>query len=28
MRFDVIGVEGVPEGAHEISWVKDAFRAR
>jgi hypothetical protein len=24
----VIGVEGVPEGAHEISWVKDAFRAR
>lgn len=28
MRFDVIGVEGLPEGAHEISWIKDAFRAR
>lgn len=27
MRFDVIGVEGVPEGAHRISWIKDAFRA-
>ena len=28
MRFDVIGVEGLPEGDHEISWIKDAFRAR
>jgi putative endonuclease len=28
MRFDVIGVEGVPEGTHRISWIKDAFRAR
>jgi putative endonuclease len=28
VRFDVIGVEGLPEGAHEISWIKDAFRAR
>ena len=28
MRFDVIAVEGVPEGAHEIAWIKDAFRAR
>ena len=28
MRFDVIVVEGIPDGAHEISWVKDAFRAR
>jgi putative endonuclease len=28
MRFDVIGVEGLPEGAHRISWIKDAFRAR
>lgn len=27
MRFDVIGVEGLPEGDHEISWIKDAFRA-
>jgi putative endonuclease len=28
MRFDVIGVEGLPDGAHEISWIKDAFRTR
>ena len=28
MRFDVIGVEGLPEGVHRISWIKDAFRAR
>ncbi len=27
MRFDVIGVQGLPEGAHDISWIKDAFRA-
>lgn len=27
MRFDVIGVQGLPDGAHEISWIKDAFRA-
>ncbi len=27
MRFDVIAVEGIPEGAHEIAWIKDAFRA-
>jgi putative endonuclease len=28
MRFDVIGVEGLPDGAHEIHWIKDAFRTR
>ena len=27
MRFDVLAVEGVPEGAHRIVWIKDAFRA-
>jgi putative endonuclease len=27
MRFDVIAVHGVPDGAHRIEWVKDAFRA-
>lgn len=28
LRFDVIAVEGTPEGAHHIRWVKDAFRPR
>jgi putative endonuclease len=27
IRFDVLAVEGVPEGAHRIVWIKDAFRA-
>ncbi len=27
LRFDVIGVQGLPHGAHEVVWVKDAFRA-
>jgi putative endonuclease len=27
LRFDVIAVEGVPEGAHHINWVQDACRA-
>jgi putative endonuclease len=26
LRFDVIAVEGHPDGAHEIVWIKDAFR--
>ncbi|HMK84576.1 MAG TPA: YraN family protein [Steroidobacteraceae bacterium] len=26
-RFDVVGIEGLPDGAHEIAWIKDAFRA-
>ena len=27
LRFDVIGVNGVPDGAHDLVWIKDAFRA-
>jgi putative endonuclease len=27
MRFDVLAVEGVPDGVHRIVWIKDAFRA-
>jgi putative endonuclease len=27
MRFDVLAVQGLPEGAHRLEWVKDAFRA-
>jgi putative endonuclease len=27
LRFDVIGVQGLPDRAHEVVWVKDAFRA-
>jgi putative endonuclease len=27
MRFDVIAVQGLPDGVHRIVWVKDAFRA-
>ncbi len=27
VRFDVIGLEGLPDRAHELIWVKDAFRA-
>jgi putative endonuclease len=27
MRFDVVGIEGLPDGTHRIAWVKDAFRA-
>jgi putative endonuclease len=27
VRFDVIAVQGDPCGAHEIAWIKDAFRA-
>jgi putative endonuclease len=27
MRFDVIAVQGLPDGVHQIVWVKDAFRA-
>lgn len=28
LRFDVIAVEGTPDGTHQINWVRDAFRAR
>jgi len=27
LRFDVIGVQGLPDRAPEFIWVKDAFRA-
>ena len=27
VRFDVVGVEGLPDGAQRIVWIKDAFRA-
>ena len=27
LRFDVIAVEGTPDGTHHINWVRDAFRA-
>jgi putative endonuclease len=28
LRFDVVAIEGAPDGTHEINWVQDAFRAR
>jgi putative endonuclease len=28
LRFDVIAIQGMPDGAHQINWVRDAFRAR
>jgi putative endonuclease len=27
MRFDVLAIEGLPQGAHRVDWVKDAFRS-
>jgi putative endonuclease len=27
MRFDVVALDGKPEGAHRIEWIRDAFRA-
>jgi Holliday junction resolvase-like predicted endonuclease len=27
MRFDVIAIDGLPQGSHGIAWIKDAFRA-
>jgi putative endonuclease len=27
LRFDVLAVQGRPDGAHKIVWIKDAFRA-
>jgi len=27
MRFDVVALEGLPDAAHRIVWIKDAFRA-
>jgi putative endonuclease len=27
LRFDVLALQGQPDGAPEIAWIKDAFRA-
>jgi putative endonuclease len=27
LRFDVLAIEGLPDGVHRVEWVKDAFRA-
>ena len=27
LRFDVVAIEGRPDGAHRVEWIKDAFRA-
>jgi len=27
LRFDVVAIEGLPDGAHRIEWIKDAFGA-
>jgi putative endonuclease len=27
IRFDVLGVQGLPDGTHRVAWIKDAFRA-
>ncbi len=27
IRFDVLAVQGAPDGEHGIVWIKDAFRA-
>ena len=27
LRFDVVAVQGLPQGVHHVRWVKDAFRA-
>jgi putative endonuclease len=27
LRFDVLAIEGLPDGVHRIDWVKDAFRS-
>jgi putative endonuclease len=27
MRFDVVAVEGLPDGEYRLHWIKDAFRA-
>ena len=26
LRFDVVAVQGRPDGAHHVCWIKDAFR--
>jgi putative endonuclease len=27
IRFDVVAIQGLPDGTHTLEWVKDAFRA-
>ena len=27
IRFDVLAIAGLPDGAHRVDWIKDAFRA-
>jgi putative endonuclease len=27
LRFDVVAVQGSPQGTHRIQWIKDAFRS-
>src|ERR1700727_2423510 len=27
MRFDVLAIEGSPQEAHRVDWIKDAFRS-
>ena len=27
LRFDVVAIQGMPDGPHDICWIKDAFRA-
>jgi putative endonuclease len=27
MRFDVVALQGLPDGRHRLAWIKDAFRA-
>jgi putative endonuclease len=27
VRFDVLGVQGLPDGTQRIAWIRDAFRA-
>lgn len=27
MRFDVLGIHGLPDGHYRCEWIKDAFRA-
>jgi putative endonuclease len=26
VRFDVVGIQGTPEGRYEVIWIQDAFR--
>lgn len=28
MRFDLLAIEGLPDGTHRVAWLKDAFRAQ